>query len=143
MTRALQKHVAWRQDQTFADWFAELRELARALTDDADQAPTVYAVWGGGATPAQALYMVGVILPPTAVTIRIIRNARLAAGAVSGGGVDQAYDGLWDRGRTARVRVVGLLFLLPSNIQGTSITGRPPHRSVRAAFPHTAPTSGV
>ena len=24
-----------------------------------------------------------------------ILNARLAAGAVSGGGVDQAYDGLW------------------------------------------------
>jgi hypothetical protein len=32
--------------------------------DVADQAPTVYAVWGGGATPAQALYMVGLILPP-------------------------------------------------------------------------------
>jgi hypothetical protein len=32
------------------------------------------------------------------VTIRIrsrILNARLAAGAVSGGGVDQAYDGWW------------------------------------------------
>jgi len=26
---------------------------------------------------------------------------------------------------------------------GTLITERPPHRSVRAAFPHTAPTSGV
>ncbi len=26
---------------------------------------------------------------------------------------------------------------------GTSITGRPPHRSVRAGFPHTAPTLGV
>jgi hypothetical protein len=26
---------------------------------------------------------------------------------------------------------------------GTPVTGRPPHRSVRAAFPHTAPTSGV
>jgi hypothetical protein len=26
---------------------------------------------------------------------------------------------------------------------GTPITGRPPHRSVRAACPHTAPTSGV
>src|SRR5712691_10506281 len=26
---------------------------------------------------------------------------------------------------------------------GTPITGRPPHRSVRAAFPHTAPTSGI
>jgi ubiquinone/menaquinone biosynthesis C-methylase UbiE len=25
---------------------------------------------------------------------------------------------------------------------GTSIAGGPPHRSVRAAFPHTAPTSG-
>jgi putative transposase len=26
---------------------------------------------------------------------------------------------------------------------GTPITERPPHRSVRAGFPHTAPTSGV
>ncbi len=26
---------------------------------------------------------------------------------------------------------------------GTHITVRPPHRTVRAAFPHTAPTSGV
>ena len=26
---------------------------------------------------------------------------------------------------------------------GTPITERPPHRTVRAAFPHTAPTSGV
>jgi putative ABC transport system substrate-binding protein len=25
---------------------------------------------------------------------------------------------------------------------GTPVTGRPPHRSVHAAFPHTAPTSG-
>ena len=65
MTRALQKHVARRQDQTFADWFAELRRLAEeSWADVADQAPTVYAVWGGGATPAQALYMVGLILPP-------------------------------------------------------------------------------
>src|SRR6266478_2487180 len=29
------------------------------------------------------------------------------------------------------------------NVQGTEIAPRPPHRSVRAAFPHTAPTSGV
>jgi hypothetical protein len=65
MTRALQKHVARRQDQTFADWFAELRELAgERWAEVADQAPTIYAVWGGGATPAQALYMVGLILPP-------------------------------------------------------------------------------
>jgi hypothetical protein len=67
MIRALQKHIARRQDQTFADWFAELRELAgERWADVADQAPTVYAVWGGGATPAQALYMVGLILPPKA-----------------------------------------------------------------------------
>jgi hypothetical protein len=26
---------------------------------------------------------------------------------------------------------------------GTRVTARPPHRTVRAAFPHTAPTSGV
>ncbi len=26
---------------------------------------------------------------------------------------------------------------------GTSVTGRPPHRSGRAGFPHPAPTSGV
>jgi hypothetical protein len=26
---------------------------------------------------------------------------------------------------------------------GTRVTSRPPHRTVRAAFPHTAPTSGV
>ena len=65
MTRALQKHVARRQDQTFADWFAELRELAgERWAEVADQAPTIYAVWGGGATPAQALYMGGLILPP-------------------------------------------------------------------------------
>jgi hypothetical protein len=67
VTRALQKHVARRQDQTFADWFAELKELAgEQWADVADQAPTIYAVWGGGATPAQALYMVGLILPPKA-----------------------------------------------------------------------------
>jgi hypothetical protein len=60
MTRALQKHITRQQDQTFADWFAELRELAgERWADVADQAPTVYAVWGGGATPAQALYMGG------------------------------------------------------------------------------------
>jgi hypothetical protein len=65
MARTLTKHVARRQEQTFADWFAELRELAgKSWPDVADQAPTVYAVWGGGAPPAQAIYMVGLILPP-------------------------------------------------------------------------------
>jgi hypothetical protein len=64
---ALSKAVARRQDVTFSDWFAELRELAGDRWPDvADQAPTVYAVWGGGATPQQALYMVGLILPPKA-----------------------------------------------------------------------------
>jgi hypothetical protein len=44
---------------------AGVSELAgERWPDVAEQAPTVYAVWGGGATPAQALYMVGLILPP-------------------------------------------------------------------------------
>jgi hypothetical protein len=63
MARTLTKHVARRQAQTFADWFAELRELAGGRWP-ANQAPTVYAVCGDGATPQQALYMVGLILPP-------------------------------------------------------------------------------
>ncbi len=67
MARAISKAVARRQDVTFSDWFAELRELAGDRWPDvADQAPTVYAVWGGGATPQQALFMVGLILPPKA-----------------------------------------------------------------------------
>ncbi len=64
MARALQKNAARRQEQTFADWFAELRELAgHRWVDVADQAPTIYATWGGGATPGQCLYMVNLILP--------------------------------------------------------------------------------
>jgi hypothetical protein len=67
MARALSKAVARRQDITFADWFAELRELAGdRWANVADQAPTVYAVWAGGATPQQALYMVQLIPPPKA-----------------------------------------------------------------------------
>jgi hypothetical protein len=62
---AIQKHIGRQQEQTFTDWFAELRELAGDRWPDfADQAPTVYAVWGGGAIPQQTLYMVGLILPP-------------------------------------------------------------------------------
>jgi hypothetical protein len=65
MARTLTTHVARRREQAFADWFAELRELAGDRWPDvADQTPTVYAVWGGGATPQQALYMVGLIFPP-------------------------------------------------------------------------------
>jgi hypothetical protein len=45
MARTLTKHVARRQEQTFTDWFAELRELAGDRWPDVvDQAPTVYAV---------------------------------------------------------------------------------------------------
>jgi hypothetical protein len=62
---ALSKHVAPRQDVSFADWLAELRDLAgEQWPAVADNSPTLYAVWGGGATPAQALDMVGLILPP-------------------------------------------------------------------------------
>ncbi|MGH6794292.1 MAG: hypothetical protein ACREDD_05145 [Methylocella sp.] len=65
MTRALQKHVVRLQDQTFADWCAEVRDLAAGRWPEVSgQAPTLYAVWGGGATPQQALHMVGLILPP-------------------------------------------------------------------------------
>ncbi|MGI8570385.1 MAG: hypothetical protein ACR2KT_15710 [Methylocella sp.] len=67
MAKAHQKHVARRQDQTFADWCAEVRELSgERWADVSDQAQTLYAVWGGGATPQQALHMVGLILPPKA-----------------------------------------------------------------------------
>jgi hypothetical protein len=67
MARAIQKNIARRQEQTFADWCVEVRDLAGDCWPDvSDQAPTLYAVWGGGATPAQALHMVGLILPPKA-----------------------------------------------------------------------------
>ena len=56
MARTLMKHVARRQDQSFADWCAEIMELAgKRWPEFSDQAPTLYAVWGG-VTPAQALY---------------------------------------------------------------------------------------
>jgi hypothetical protein len=89
MTRALQKH---RGGITFADWFAELRELAgERWADVADQAPTAFAVWGGGATPAQALYNGGINSPAegSGVTSRFryrILNARLAAAISAMGG---------------------------------------------------------
>ena len=59
------KQVARRQDVAFADWLAELRNLAgEQWPAVADNSLTLYAVWGSGATPAQALHMVGLILPP-------------------------------------------------------------------------------
>jgi hypothetical protein len=67
MARALQKHIIRAQPQTFADWCDEVRDLAgERWPDVADQCPTLYAVWGGGATPQQAIHMVGLILPPKA-----------------------------------------------------------------------------
>jgi hypothetical protein len=63
----LQKQLIRVQAQTFADWCAEVRELAgERWPEVSDQAPTLYAVWGGGATPTQALYMIGLILPQKA-----------------------------------------------------------------------------
>jgi hypothetical protein len=38
---------------------------------------------------------------------------------------------------------LGIDFISYMIAVGTLITERPPHRTVRAAFPHTAPTSGV
>jgi hypothetical protein len=57
--------IVTRQQMTFADWCAEVRELAdEQWPEVSDQCPTLYAVWGGGATPHQALHMIGLILPP-------------------------------------------------------------------------------
>jgi hypothetical protein len=45
MARTLTKHVARRQEQTFADWFVELHEMAGDRWPDvADQAPTVSGI---------------------------------------------------------------------------------------------------
>jgi hypothetical protein len=67
MARTLQKQLIRVQAQTFADWCGEVRDLAGDRWPEvSDQAPTLYAVWGGGATPHQALHMVGLILPPKA-----------------------------------------------------------------------------
>ena len=67
MARALQKHIIRAQAATFADWCADVRDLAgERWAEVSDQAPTLYAVWGGGATPQQALHMVGLILPSKA-----------------------------------------------------------------------------
>jgi hypothetical protein len=46
-------------------------------------------------------------------------------------------------GRDLRVWTLSAQKTEPGIAVGTLITERPPHRSVRAEFPHTAPTSGV
>jgi hypothetical protein len=56
MARNIQKQLIRVQAQTFSDWCAEVRELSgERWAEVADQCATLYAVWGGGATPAQAL----------------------------------------------------------------------------------------
>ena len=63
MARNIQKQLIRVQAQTFSDWCAEVRELSgERWPEVADQCATLYAVWGGGATPAQALHMVSLIL---------------------------------------------------------------------------------
>jgi hypothetical protein len=67
MARSLQTKIIRAQSLTFSDWCAEVRDLAgERWPEVADQCATLYAVWGGGATPAQALHMVSLILPPKA-----------------------------------------------------------------------------
>jgi len=48
---------------------------------------------------------------------------------------------------TRRVRSMGVrsasIATIGGDAVGTPITERPPHRTVQAAFPHTAPTLGV
>lgn len=67
MARTLQKQLIRVQAQTFADWCAEVRDLASERWPEvSDQAPVLYATWIGGATPAQSLYMVQHILPAKA-----------------------------------------------------------------------------
>jgi len=52
---------------TFADWCAEVRGLAdQQWPEVSDQCPTLYAVWGGGATLRQALHKIRLILQPKA-----------------------------------------------------------------------------
>jgi hypothetical protein len=64
MARAIQKNIVRVQDVTFSDWFSELRELAGDRWHDvATEAPTAFAIWSGGGTPAQALFMIHTILP--------------------------------------------------------------------------------
>jgi hypothetical protein len=61
---SIQKHVMRHQTITFADWYAELRELAgERWFEVAEQAPTAFAIWSGGGTAAQALFMISSILP--------------------------------------------------------------------------------
>jgi hypothetical protein len=68
------------------------------------------------------------IAAPIAASLLATNNAQAGWGGHGGGGHGGGGHG-GERGHLIAV--------------GTPITGRPPHRTVRAEFPHTAPTLGV
>jgi hypothetical protein len=64
---AMTKHLIKRQEISFADWYAELREISGDRWGEiSDQAPTCFAIWVDGGTPQQCLHMVSAILPARA-----------------------------------------------------------------------------
>jgi hypothetical protein len=68
---ATQKQLIRAHAQTFADWCAEVRDLAdERWPEVSDEAPTLYAVWGSDATPQQALHIMDLILPPARHGVR-------------------------------------------------------------------------
>jgi hypothetical protein len=61
---SIQKHVIRHQSTTFSDWFAELRDLSgERWFEVAQEAPCAFAIWSGGGSPAQALFVISSILP--------------------------------------------------------------------------------
>jgi len=70
----------------------------------------------------------GIALGPAEATARHGANAKSNS--------DRLYSSLGALPYSARI-------LKTRVAVGTRVTSRPPHRSVRAAFPHTAPTLGV
>ena len=68
-------------------------------------------------------------------TLRVRRHRRLTQHSLPGGLLDLTWAGLAPADRAS---FAGAFVAV-----GTRVTSRPPHRSVHAAFPHTAPTSGI
>lgn len=61
---SIQKHMIKSQQETFSDWFGELRDLpGERWFEVAQEAPTAFAIWSGGGSPQQALFMISAILP--------------------------------------------------------------------------------
>jgi hypothetical protein len=59
-------------------------------------------------------------------------------------GISQSeWDTAKDEARHLMIGRAKLRGMIPYSDLVTPITERPPHRSVRAAFPHTAPTSDI